>query len=561
MIIYRVQIYSYSKEHLNMKFALSYFMVDISPDKKSWLKAEVLKWFDKGIIYESQADEILSEYGMKSGIKKPEVSSVNVVKVLAYIGAVLVGLGAILFVAANWQEIPRLIKVMMLSLLTLGTFYAGYHIKHELENREILGKALIFMSTLFYGGSIFLIGQMYNINANSHWLVLLWFASIFPVAYFLDELPTYVLSSVLLIIWSFQFSVAYDFPNYAYPILVFLLMIPLSKKNEIIKYINIAGLGIAQIPALVQHHDFVIMLWLAFSIAFFYLYKDRTYSIVASVLAIFWGIASVFSYENILPYFYLLPFAYFIYLTYKNNYMPEFVITAIGFWIWIMSFLGKIVDLYVVVDPGMIHFTLTQLSLCFLYYGIASVHVGTAKENFGKVFKYISYITFVVLAYVMSFNGFHEEFSKEVLKLLPSSAILFMGIAVFLVVVSIMMKKLNNLEYKFTLPIYLFGFIATSLVMILPESYGLNTFMFNILFFVLSIGIILYGFEAQNTIMFNVGIALFVLLMITRYFDLFWGMMDRSIFFIFGGIVLIVGSLVLDKKRRKVLEDMKGAKE
>lgn len=532
-------------------------MVDASPDKKSWLKGEVHKWFDKGIIYESQADEILAEYGMKSGIKKPEVSSVNVVKVLAYIGAVLVGLGAILFVAANWQEIPRLMKVLLLSVLTFGTFYAGYHIKHEMENREIFGRVLMFLSTLFYGGSIFLIGQMYNINANSHWLVLLWFASIFPVAYFLDELPVNILSSILLIVWSFQFSVAYDFPNYAYPLFVFLLMIPLSKKNQVVKYINIAGLGIAQIPALVQHHDFVILLWLAFSIAFYYLYKDRTYSIVASVLAIFWGIAAVFSYENMLPYFYLLPLAYFIYLTYKNDYLPELAITAIGFWIWIISFLGKIVDLYVTVEPGIIHFALTQLSLCFLYYGISAMHEGTVKENFGKVFKIISYISLVVLTYVMSFKAFHEEFSREVLNLLPSSAILFMAIAALLVLVAVLMKKVNTLEYKFTIPVYLFAMIATSLVMVLPESYGLNTLLFNILFFVIALGTIWYGFEGQSTMMFNLGIGLFVLLMITRYFDLFWGLMDRSIFFIFGGIVLIVGSLVLDKKRRKVLEEMK----
>jgi uncharacterized membrane protein len=40
---------------------------------------------------------------------------------------------------------------------------------------------------------------------------------------------------------------------------------------------------------------------------------------------------------------------------------------------------------------------------------------------------------------------------------------------------------------------------------------------------------------------------------IARYFDLFWKLLPRSLFFILGGLLLLFGGVLLERKRRKIL--------
>ena len=47
--------------------------------------------------------------------------------------------------------------------------------------------------------------------------------------------------------------------------------------------------------------------------------------------------------------------------------------------------------------------------------------------------------------------------------------------------------------------------------------------------------------------MVNIGVSLFALIVVTRYIDLFMGMLPTSLFFIGGGLVLFVGGFILEK--------------
>lgn len=75
----------------------------------------------------------------------------------------------------------------------------------------------------------------------------------------------------------------------------------------------------------------------------------------------------------------------------------------------------------------------------------------------------------------------------------------------------------------------------------------------NILFAAAIIGMIVLGFVRKTAFYINVGLFFFVLDVIARYFDLFWKMLPRSLFFMAGGLMLIFGSLLLERKRKRVL--------
>jgi uncharacterized membrane protein len=157
----------------------------------------IQKWLDEGTINHAQAEKMrgdLAEY-------KKEHSSKRQVIAFSTIGAILIGIGAILFVASNWEKIGNIVKVLLLAGSTIGIHYAGYHFKYENQKYPGLGSALILLSALFFGASLFLIAQIYNINANNSTLVLIWIIGVFPLIYGYMSAPIAGLCSLLFYLW------------------------------------------------------------------------------------------------------------------------------------------------------------------------------------------------------------------------------------------------------------------------------------------------------------------------------------------------------------------------
>ena len=82
---------------------------------------------------------------------------------------------------------------------------------------------------------------------------------------------------------------------------------------------------------------------------------------------------------------------------------------------------------------------------------------------------------------------------------------------------------------------------------------NLMTLISNLIFAGMIIGIIFLGYIRRYPAYINIGLLFFVLDVFARYFDFFWRLLPRSLFFIFGGLMLLIGSVVLEKKRKRVL--------
>jgi uncharacterized membrane protein len=77
--------------------------------------------------------------------------------------------------------------------------------------------------------------------------------------------------------------------------------------------------------------------------------------------------------------------------------------------------------------------------------------------------------------------------------------------------------------------------------------------IFNLLFVLEIIGLIFLGFTRRYSVYINIGLLFFSLDVFARYFDFFWELLPRSLFFIFGGLLLLFGGIYLERKRRKIL--------
>lgn len=81
---------------------------------------------------------------------------------------------------------------------------------------------------------------------------------------------------------------------------------------------------------------------------------------------------------------------------------------------------------------------------------------------------------------------------------------------------------------------------------------------FNLLLFGGTVGLIVLGIQRRTAWVVNLGLIIFVIHVLTRYFDLFFSAMNKSVFFMVGGVLLLGGGWLLERNRRRWVGGMGG---
>ncbi len=519
-----------------------------------WLKKEILHWKDKEVISSEQADNILKiyDYPPKEGIKRG-----SLIRVLSTIGAVLLGVGVILFVASNWREISAAVKTIMLISVTLGTLYLGYYFSYEKKGLVMLGKSLLFLAAIFWGATLALIGQIYHLPTSGNWVIfLLWAFPILPVAFFFESTPVFLLSSGLFLTWNIFFMVSQGVANYYYPLIVFLILLPLSGEKQVKYLTNIAALIVASFLGLIYGYDWLVLM-ISLGLTGYYFYKKGSQIyLIGSCLSFALWIISVFIHPKPPAYYlFFIPLLFLFYLTYKDKSKVSLWINIAGAIVGVnlltFSFL-KQTAFYQIRMP----FLIFQVLLGVILYLIGMAHLSEKYPSFNKTFRTFGFILALGATYLLSFQGL-----LTIQPLVNYNAYLvgsfILGAIGLLILAFYILKKLITLSHKIYEIILLFLLIAGSLSVLSRPEYTLtNTVIMNILLLLFSLITILYGFEVRSVMVFNMGILIFVGFVITRYFDILWGLLDRSLFFMIGGLLLILSSIFLEKKRRSIVKEI-----
>lgn len=102
------------------------------------------------------------------------------------------------------------------------------------------------------------------------------------------------------------------------------------------------------------------------------------------------------------------------------------------------------------------------------------------------------------------------------------------------------------------LVLFLSAALAPGIFLVIISPAGPRFLLFvNLLLFGESIGLILFGIASRTKAYLNLGLAFFLILVLCRYFDSYWEYLPRSLFFVLGGLLLLVLGYVLEKKRRQ----------
>jgi len=130
---------------------------------------------------------------------QPRQEGMNFIRIILAVGAVLVGLGILSFIASNWQEIGKSLKLAILAAGFLGFAWAGRRLEKEYPRTSL---SLSYISILIFGAGIFLIEQMYNISMHFSKSFLLWSLGTLPMAYVLKDKLLFFFAHGLLLVHS-----------------------------------------------------------------------------------------------------------------------------------------------------------------------------------------------------------------------------------------------------------------------------------------------------------------------------------------------------------------------
>ena len=117
-----------------------------------FLSGEIEEWLDLDLITQEQSEKILSLY---------EIKTRNLRAVFFIAGGILLGLGAVSFIAAHWHMIPKIIRVCIIAAAWLASLAAYYFLGKSATKS---GRAFLLLSSVIFGSGIFLIARMYNVK-------------------------------------------------------------------------------------------------------------------------------------------------------------------------------------------------------------------------------------------------------------------------------------------------------------------------------------------------------------------------------------------------------------
>ncbi len=420
------------------------------------LRSESVRWVRQGLISTEQQEAILGLYPTGEGTGRDRA-----VMILSILGSLLVGAGVILYFAANWPHIPAAVRVLLILVATLSSYWAGYYFQYRRADMPRLGQALIFLGGLFYGAGIWLLAQTFHLGRDFPLGFLAWGAGILPLAWSTTSRPLLYLATAVLIAWTGATQAELSQYNWLFPAVMLLAVLPLARRSQT-RLAESAVLG-------------SIFLWYMLNVVRLELtYHGAAPTLLVGRLVLLYG-ATIF-----------------------------------------LAGLARLGDAKTYLGSGGL---LGLLGLYLLTFETYSSHGAPALFELGPYT--LGGVTVMLIGAGLA--GWYHWRRGETLLLLPAAFVPVMAV------------------------------LLPDMLMEAPRMV-----VFNLLLFGGSVGLVIVGIQKRLELLINLGVVAFLIHLITRYFDLFFTAMNKSLFFVLGGILLLAGGWFLERNRRRWVGDWGG---
>lgn len=201
------------------------------------LQQEAQRWRSEGLISDEQFRKLSQQYGFEA---IETAARDRFVMILLGLGSILVGIGALTFVAANWQALSQTVKAGLLFITMLICDLSGFVLINRIapsDRWRRLGQALLLLGALLLGANLALMGQIVHTSSTRYELCATWAVGVLAMAYgvqlpFLGMLALLILgigywSALWDMVW-LQSSVFGVWTLQIMPLLVSALFLPLT---------------------------------------------------------------------------------------------------------------------------------------------------------------------------------------------------------------------------------------------------------------------------------------------------------------------------------------------
>ncbi len=147
-----------------------------------------------GFLAAELRDRIIAHYKLQDAPNR-------FIAIVSAIGGLLVASGIILLISANWDIIPRGVKLISGLALMLGSHAGGWWTRSRHPDFSKTAEAFNLVGSVLLLANIALIGQVYHLSSRPPNAILLWWIGVAPLAWILRSKPQYVLSLCAFLLW------------------------------------------------------------------------------------------------------------------------------------------------------------------------------------------------------------------------------------------------------------------------------------------------------------------------------------------------------------------------
>ena len=230
-----------------------FILIMVSEKFRHQLRKESQQWQAEGLLNSEQYEQLSQRYEFD---KLDSAASDRFISILIGVGFILLGLGVITFVAANWQMWSREFRVVLLLALFIGVNLSGFYLWQQpiaKRGQKRLGYGLLLLGSLILGANMALMSQLFHQSGPIYELFLYWSLGVLPMAWALRLTSLGVLSQILMGIsywlafrnwWRIEeFGLSTMFIEHM-PLVISLLFVPLAYWTRSRVIFAIASIGI-----------------------------------------------------------------------------------------------------------------------------------------------------------------------------------------------------------------------------------------------------------------------------------------------------------------------------
>ena len=242
---------------------------------------------------------------------------------------------------------------------------------------------------------------------------------------------------------------------------------------------------------------------------------------------------------------------------FESTWTARLSVILFGFWIYV--FFSEVILISFYYDSFYTYLNLYLAAALFVIL-IGYLNYFTQYYEIGRIFRIdglMASLFVLLMLSIFSITFEAQNLSSEPISpnfdlrvVIPYSLILLFNFISSIIILNKNPMKSETVGYEIY-PIILLNFFALiALLFQFDEVYFTLGYVYNIAFALIGLLLLFIGYSRGDLKVFNLGIISSIIYILNRYYTWFYEIFDGTLFFIFGGIILISLGLLVEKVRK-----------